>query len=196
MDTPRPRLFTIDVDGKPTVVFPASAWREAQELGREEWFKADLSLQMSHGAPLANAASKLRPRLASLDEVAAFEQHQGGVDRDSGRSGTGLSRCDRRGGREERMSEPFALSIFTIEADRKPIMTFAAKKHQDAEAFFSDERIRAKLQSATSGGSPVIDNRSILRVRMANAVERARYHERTAGIATPGVVFLVDLDAE
>jgi hypothetical protein len=29
-----------------------------------------------------------------------------------------------------------SLSVFTIEADRKPIMTFAAKKHQDAEAFF------------------------------------------------------------
>jgi hypothetical protein len=94
------------------------------------------------------------------------------------------------------MAEPLSLSIFTIEADRKPIMTFAAKRHQDAEAFFSDERVRAKLQSVTSGGASVLDDRWILRVRMANAGERAHYHERTAGLEVPGVVFLVDIDAE
>jgi hypothetical protein len=38
----------------------------------------------------------------------------------------------------EEMSEPLSLSIFTIEADRKPVLAFAAKKHQDAEAFFKD----------------------------------------------------------
>jgi hypothetical protein len=94
------------------------------------------------------------------------------------------------------MSEPLSLSIFTIEADRKPIMTFAAKRHRDAEAFFSDERVRARLQSARSGGSPVLDDRSILRVRMANAAERVRYQEKTVGMAKPGVVFLFNLDVE
>jgi hypothetical protein len=94
------------------------------------------------------------------------------------------------------MSEPLSLSIFTIEADRKPIMSFAAKKHQDAVAFFSDERVRARLQLATSGGAPILDDRSILRVRMANAAERVRYQEKTARMAKPGVVFLIDLDVE
>jgi hypothetical protein len=94
------------------------------------------------------------------------------------------------------MSEPLSLSIFTIEADRKPIMTFAAKKHQDAEAFFADERVRTKLQSTTSGGAAILDDRSIIRVRIANAAERARYHEKTAELETPGVIFLVDIDAE
>jgi hypothetical protein len=94
------------------------------------------------------------------------------------------------------MNEAFSLSVFTIEADRRPIIVFAAKKHEDAEVFFKNEKVRAKLHTATSGGVPILDNRSILRVRMANASERARYHEITAGIATPGVVFLVDVDGE
>jgi hypothetical protein len=33
------------------------------------------------------------------------------------------------------MSEPLSLSIFTIEADRKPLLVFAAKKHREAETF-------------------------------------------------------------
>jgi hypothetical protein len=31
------------------------------------------------------------------------------------------------------MSEPLSLSIFTIEADRKPLLAFAAKKFEDAD---------------------------------------------------------------
>jgi hypothetical protein len=82
-----------------------------------------------------------------------------------------------------------------MEADRKPIAVFSSKKHQDAEAFFNDERVRAKLQAANSGGVPLIDDRSILRVRMANAVERIRYQEKAEqSTETPGLVFLVDID--
>jgi hypothetical protein len=32
------------------------------------------------------------------------------------------------------MSETLSLSIFTIEADRKPLLAFAVKKHQEAVA--------------------------------------------------------------
>jgi hypothetical protein len=93
------------------------------------------------------------------------------------------------------MNDPLSLSIFTLEADRKPIAVFAAKRHQDAEAFFDDERVRAKLQSASSGGVPLLDDRSILRVRMANAAERVHYREKAEGSTKmPGVVFLVDID--
>jgi hypothetical protein len=38
------------------------------------------------------------------------------------------------------MSETLSLSIFTIEADSKPLLAFAAKKHQEAVAFCADER--------------------------------------------------------
>jgi hypothetical protein len=41
----------------------------------------------------------------------------------------------RRQAEGEKMSEPLSLSIFTIEADRKPLLAFAAKKHQEAEDF-------------------------------------------------------------
>ena len=93
------------------------------------------------------------------------------------------------------MSDPLSLSIFTMEADRKAIAVFAAKKHQDAEAFFHDERVRTRLQAANSGGVPLIDDRSILRVRLANAVERVRYQEKAErSTEKPGLVFLVDID--
>jgi hypothetical protein len=50
------------------------------------------------------------------------------------------------------MSEALSLSIFTIEADHKPVLAFASRKHQEAEDFCGDERVRAKLRSVRSGG--------------------------------------------
>ena len=53
------------------------------------------------------------------------------------------------------MSETLSLSIFTIEADSKPLLAFAAKKHQEAEAFCADERVLTKLRSVSSSGVPL-----------------------------------------
>jgi hypothetical protein len=95
------------------------------------------------------------------------------------------------------MSETLSLSIFTIEADRKPLLAFAVKKHQEAEAFCSDERVRTKLTSVRSGGVPLCDIHSILCVRLATSDERARYHERTKDrpfMENLAAVFLVDVD--
>jgi hypothetical protein len=94
------------------------------------------------------------------------------------------------------MSEPLSLSIFTIEADRKPVLAFAAKKFEEADTFFRDERVRTKLRSASSGGVPLCDDYTILRIRLANADERARYREKAAGRTTgnPAAVFLIDVD--
>jgi hypothetical protein len=95
------------------------------------------------------------------------------------------------------MSEMLSLSIFTIEADRKPLLAFAARKHQDAEAFCADERVLAKLRSASSGGVPLCDDHSILRVRLATPYERARYHDQTkqrSSMENRAAVFLVDVD--
>jgi hypothetical protein len=92
------------------------------------------------------------------------------------------------------MSQPLTLSIFTIEADRKPILAFAAKKHTDAEAFCRDETVRTKLRLAIAGGVALCDELTTLGVRLATPTERARYRERiAAGSAT---VFLVDIDSE
>jgi hypothetical protein len=94
------------------------------------------------------------------------------------------------------MTEPLSLSIFTIEADRKPVLAFAAKKFEEADAFFRDERVRTKLRSANSGGVPLCDDFTILRIRLANAEERARYREKATANSTgnPAAVFLVDTD--
>jgi hypothetical protein len=81
MSTPISRIFTIEVDGKPTVVFEVSSWSEAKALSREEWFRADLSLQMSAGAPLSISTSNYRARYALPDEITAFEQHRAAMDR-------------------------------------------------------------------------------------------------------------------
>jgi hypothetical protein len=96
------------------------------------------------------------------------------------------------------MSATLSLSIFTIEADQKPVLAFAAKKYEEAETFFRDERVRTKLRSVSSGGVPLFDDLSILRIRLANAGERARYREKmtTSSIGDHAAVFLVDVDEE
>jgi hypothetical protein len=71
------------------------------------------------------------------------------------------------------MSETLSLSIFTIEADSKPLLAFAAKKHREAVAFCADERVLTKLRSVRSGGVPLCNDYSILRVRLATSEERA-----------------------
>ena len=95
------------------------------------------------------------------------------------------------------MSEALSLSIFTIEADSKPLLAFAVKKHQEAVAFCADERVLAKLRSIRSSGVPLCDDKSILRVRLATSDERARYHDRTKNrpsMENLAAVFLVDVD--
>jgi hypothetical protein len=95
------------------------------------------------------------------------------------------------------MSEALSLSIFTIEADRKPLLAFAAKKHQDAEAFCADERVLTKLRSIRSSAVSLCDEKSILRVRLATSGERARYHDRTkkrSSVDDRAAVFLIDVD--
>jgi hypothetical protein len=95
------------------------------------------------------------------------------------------------------MSETLSLSIFTIEADSKPVLAFAAKKHHEAEAFCADERVLTKLRSIRSGGVPLCNDASILRVRLATSEERARYHDRTKNrpsMENLAAVFLVDVD--
>src|ERR1700730_7511864 len=95
------------------------------------------------------------------------------------------------------MSDTLSLSIFTIEADSKPLLAFAVKKHQEAVAFCADERVLTKLKSVRSGGVPLCDDHSILHVRLASPDERARYNDRTkqrSSVEHRAAVFLVDLD--
>jgi hypothetical protein len=95
------------------------------------------------------------------------------------------------------MIEALSLSIFTIEADLKPVLAFATKKYHEAEAFFRDERVRSKLRSVSCSGVPLCDDYSILRIRLATADERVRYHDLTkqrSSMENLATVFLVDVD--
>jgi hypothetical protein len=67
-------IFTIEVDGKPTVTFEAGRLREAAELCREDWFRADLNALNSNGIPLCGVGSKLRARIANELERAAYQE--------------------------------------------------------------------------------------------------------------------------
>jgi hypothetical protein len=94
------------------------------------------------------------------------------------------------------MTKALSLSIFTIESDRKPVLAFTAKKHEEADAFFRKDAVRIKLSSTRSAGVPLCDNLSTLRIRLANANERRRYREKTTQSPLgPSTIFLVDVDA-
>ena len=62
------RVYTVEIDGKPTVSFEAKSTREANELVKEAWFKEDLLLLTSEGQPLWDGAAPLRARAASEAE--------------------------------------------------------------------------------------------------------------------------------
>lgn len=68
----QPRVFALDVDGKPTLAFEAINIREAQELCKEARLRADLTSQKSNGVPLCGPKSKLSVRLAEAEEAIIF----------------------------------------------------------------------------------------------------------------------------
>jgi hypothetical protein len=70
MASPLGLVFTIEVDGKPTVTFEARQLREAAELCQEEWMRADLNT----GVPLCGIGSKLRARMANEVERTAYQE--------------------------------------------------------------------------------------------------------------------------
>lgn len=67
-------IFTVEVDGRPTVAFEAKQPREAAELSKEAWFRADLTTLNSNGEPICGIASKLRARIATETERAAYRE--------------------------------------------------------------------------------------------------------------------------
>jgi hypothetical protein len=71
------------------------------------------------------------------------------------------------------MSDGLSLSILTIEVDRRPAVAFACRKQSEAEEICADERVRAKLRLMNSGGKPLCDDFTTLRLKLARAAERA-----------------------
>ena len=66
------RVFTLEVDGRPTLAFEASRTREAQQLCNESWLRDDLISLKSRGVPLCTANAKLSVRPATAEEATAF----------------------------------------------------------------------------------------------------------------------------
>jgi hypothetical protein len=95
------------------------------------------------------------------------------------------------------MNGGLSLSIFTIEIDGKPTLTFETKRYEQAEAICRDEGLRAKLSLLRSGGLPVYDNNSILDVRLARPPEAALYRRAADASQSPDdliLIYLVKLD--
>jgi hypothetical protein len=67
-------IFTIEVDGTPTVAFEARKLREAAELCAEEWLREDMRDLRSDGVPLCTVASKFRARTADVAERALYRE--------------------------------------------------------------------------------------------------------------------------
>jgi hypothetical protein len=68
------RPFTLLVGGRPILLFAASTFKEANELTREEWLRADLLKYQSNGQPLWDGNAKLSVRASAAGEKAALEQ--------------------------------------------------------------------------------------------------------------------------
>jgi hypothetical protein len=66
-------IYTIVVDGKPVVALEARG-REAAELCREEWFRAELLALSSRGEPVCGVKSKLQARPAIEEERTRYQE--------------------------------------------------------------------------------------------------------------------------
>jgi hypothetical protein len=66
-----PLIYTIEVNGKPTLTFAGHA-REAAELCKEAWLRSDLTELTSNGVPLCLPASTLTSRIANEVEMATY----------------------------------------------------------------------------------------------------------------------------
>jgi hypothetical protein len=68
------RVFTLVVDGRPTLAFEAANTRQAQQIYKENWLKEDLAFLRSNGVPLGTARSKLSVRPATSEEAIAYDR--------------------------------------------------------------------------------------------------------------------------
>ena len=65
--------------------------------------------------------------------------------------------------------------------------------HVETFAFYESANFRHRLRMAKSDGKPLLDDLTILRLRLANASERERFREVGDGKV---VLFLIGLDPE
>ena len=65
-------VFTLLVDGNPTLAFEARNTQEAQQLCKEPWLRSDLQSLKSNGTQLATASSRVSVKTANQEEASLF----------------------------------------------------------------------------------------------------------------------------
>jgi hypothetical protein len=68
------QVFTLDIDGNPTLTFEASGIGEASQICADADLRLDLSSLTCNGATICAANARLDVRSASEPEVAAFQR--------------------------------------------------------------------------------------------------------------------------
>jgi hypothetical protein len=67
-------IFTIEIDGRPTLALQAKKYSEVEDICEQQWFRADLTALKSNGVPLCDTMSIFRVRLAHPDEAGVYRE--------------------------------------------------------------------------------------------------------------------------
>jgi hypothetical protein len=67
-------IFTIEVNGTPTVALQAKKHRDAERLCEHDRLRTKLSTLTSHGIPLCDARATMKVRLATTEEAVHYRQ--------------------------------------------------------------------------------------------------------------------------
>lgn len=68
------KIFTLEIDGRPTLAFEATGLAEAREICRDADLRIDLGALTSDGIPICAEDATVVPRSAVQEEIAAFER--------------------------------------------------------------------------------------------------------------------------
>jgi hypothetical protein len=68
------KIFTLEINGRPTLAFEAAGLPEACEICRDVDLRADLGALTSDGIPICAEDATVIPRPAAQEEIAAFER--------------------------------------------------------------------------------------------------------------------------
>jgi hypothetical protein len=72
-------IFTIEIDGNPTLAFEAKNMSEARGLCKEQWLLDDLGTLSSGGSALCGIGAKLAVRRATERETQAYREAERSV---------------------------------------------------------------------------------------------------------------------
>ena len=67
-------IFTIEVDGTPTVALQTKRHQDAERFCEHDWLRTKLGTLMSHGVPLCDASASMKVRLATPSEVNLYRE--------------------------------------------------------------------------------------------------------------------------